>query len=494
MQLNAQVLNDIKTTAPLRLPAPGFNQLPEKILQFGTGVLLRGLPEYFIDKANSEGVFGGRIVVVKSTDRGSGDAFDKQDNLYTICIRGIDQGKEINRFVINSSISRVLAAGDSWQSILACAHNPDLQIIISNTTEVGIVLEEEDDLWGTDAPHSFPGKLVAFLLERYKHFKGSSEAAMVILPTELVSNNGELLKKICLQLAAINELDPGFCAWLQHECDFCNTLVDCIVPGALPAADAAATQHELGYQDELMIMSEVYRLWAIETSSERTKKTLGFAATDKGLVITPDINKFKNLKLRLLNGAHTFTCAYALLHGFDTVKKAMQDESFSSFIGTLMHEEIVPTLVGNEISGEEAHTFANAVLDRFRNPFLEHRWASISLNYTSKMHMRNVATITTFCQRNPDSVPQKMAEGFAAYLAFMNTKNAGDRYISITPAGEVVLDDADASTLYQYWQSKDTKAVVHGILSDRELWGDDLALLKGFEEAVCGYVEKFVQG
>ena len=79
----------------LQVPPDSVFDLPEKVLQFGTGVLLRGLPDYFIDKANRSGIFNGRIVVVKSTSAGGTDEFDKQDGLFTLCVRGIEDGNKI---------------------------------------------------------------------------------------------------------------------------------------------------------------------------------------------------------------------------------------------------------------------------------------------------------------------------------------------------------------------------------------------------------------
>src|ERR1044072_9748777 len=134
MQLNKENIKNITSQNVIK-PPEHIYELPDKVLQFGTGVLLRGLPDYFIDKANRQGVFNGRVVIVKSTDSDS-SAFDKQDGLYTQCVRGLENGKTIEENIINSSISRVLSAKDEWSEILKCAHNPHMQVIISNTTEV----------------------------------------------------------------------------------------------------------------------------------------------------------------------------------------------------------------------------------------------------------------------------------------------------------------------------------------------------------------------
>src|SRR6478609_7874693 len=127
----------------VNIPDESIFELPEKVLQFGTGVLLRGLPDYFIDKANKQGLFNGRIVVVKSTSQGGSDDFEKQDGLYTHCIKGYEGETIVDKNILNASISRVLAASESWNEILACAKSPDMQIIISNTTEAGIVLTDD---------------------------------------------------------------------------------------------------------------------------------------------------------------------------------------------------------------------------------------------------------------------------------------------------------------------------------------------------------------
>ena len=481
MQLSNKVLPSLRTSGKQGVPPEELFSLPEKVLQFGTGVLLRGLPDYFIDKANKQGIFNGRIVVVKSTSQGGTDAFAQQDNLYTICIRGIEKGQKVDETVVNAAVSRVLSAADDWQAILACAANPQLQVIISNTTEVGITLVKDDKV-DAAPPSSFPGKLLAFLQERYKKFNGIKEGGLVIIPTELIPGNGTKLKGIVLELARLNNLPEAFITWIGEANDFCNSLVDRIVPGKLPAADAAAMQERLGYTDELMIMSEVYRLWAIETADERSKAILSFSEADAGVILAPKIDKFRELKLRLLNGSHTFTCGLAVLAGFTTVKQAMDNPSFSAFITQLMLDEIVPAISGDIVPVEEAKAFAAAVLDRYRNPFIEHQWLSISLQYTSKMKMRNVPVIQQYYDKN-GSVPQHMALGLAAWLLFMkSTKKDATTYAGRTAEKEYVLNDDYAAHLYEFWTAANPP--VKQVLQDQALWGVNLDALPGLAEAV----------
>ena len=330
MVLCKKNLPDISADSVLK-PAEKIFGLPEKILQFGTGALLRGLVDYFVDKANNQGIFNGRVVVVKSTDKGDTDSFKNQDGLFTICVRGIENGRQINQKTINASISRVLSAKQQWNEILKCAAQPDLKIIVSNTTEVGISLNPDDNILDSP-PVSFPAKLLAFLHARYTALGNNKVSGMVIIPTELIPGNGNALRNICIELARINKLDRDFIQWLSKKNDFCNSLVDRIVPGKLAEQERLLVEQETGYQDELMIMAEPYRLWAIETSDELTKERLSFSPADEGIVVAPDINKFRELKLRLLNGSHTFSCGLAVLSGFTTVKEAMANKSFNDYI------------------------------------------------------------------------------------------------------------------------------------------------------------------
>src|SRR5665647_3929561 len=291
MRLSKTSISKISETPSLVLPDTNAFALPEKVLQFGTGILLRGLPDFIINNAINKGTFNGRIVVVKSTATGDTDAFTAQDGLYTLCVRGIHDGKKVEENQIIASISRVLSATNEWDSILECAANPDMQVIISNTTEVGIVLTQ-DNIHHTP-PHSFPGKLVAFLYQRFKYFNGDIQKGMVIIPTELIPNNGDILLSIVLELAHQNNLETSFIDWIENANYFCSSLVDRIVPGKLQPAEQEKVEAALGYTDELMIISEPYSLWAIESDNERVKEILSFAKGDNSVVLAPNINKFR---------------------------------------------------------------------------------------------------------------------------------------------------------------------------------------------------------
>jgi tagaturonate reductase len=482
MNLSKEIIDRIDKSKA-EVPSQKYFDLPEKVLQFGTGVLLRGLPDYFIDKANKQGIFNGRIVVVKSTATGDADAFEKQDGLYTLCIRGLENGAEIEENVVNASISRVLSAKSEWDKVLQCASDPGIEIILSNTTEVGIVLQEDDDIH-SNPPVSFPGKLLAFLFERYKAFNGAKDKGLIIIPTELIPDNGTKLEAIVEELAHLNKLDYSFMDWLENCNYFCNSLVDRIVPGKLPLQKQHEVEHQLGYSDELMIMSEVYRLWAIEGNKEIAAK-LSFAMADAGVIVEENIEKYRELKLRLLNGSHTFSCGLAFLAGFHTVREAMADEGFATYITKLMYDEIVPSITGDRISNTEANEFAAKVLDRYRNPSIDHQWLSITMQYSSKMQMRNLPIIDRYFDKF-NKVPHYMALGIAGYILFMQTrKDATGKYWGNVAERNYLVTDDKVAFCHDQWNKYKDGQLVHEILKNRDHWGVDLTLYPGLEKAVA---------
>jgi len=473
------------------LPTPALFELPEKVLQFGTGVLLRGLPDFLIDQANRQGIFNGRVVVVKSTD-GGGDAaaFDRQDNLYTVCIRGLEDGQTISEDVVCAGISRVLSAKSQWAEVLQVATSPDLEVVLSNTTEVGIVLDENEDL-GATPPRSFPGKLLAVLHARFQAFGGAPDKGLVIVPTELIPDNGTKLRGILQELAEHAALGPDFMHWLATANTICNSLVDRIVPGK-PAANTYATlTQELGYEDELLTMSEVYLLWAIE-GDERVKEVLSFQQIHPGVIVQPDIDLFRELKLRLLNGTHSLSCGLAFLSGVPTVREAMENDCLATYVRNLMLADLLPG-IPYPVDEKMGQRFGMQVLDRFRNPAVEHRWLAITLNYSAKLRMRVVPDLLHYYERFR-AVPQYVALGYAAYLLFeRGTRQEGDKWYGEAHGQEYLIQDEQAGYFTDLWQRLPTTELVQAALSNQALWGTDLTALPGFADSVARYLTQLQQ-
>ncbi len=420
---------------------------------------------------------------------------NEQDGLFTLCVEGFAGGETQQEYLINASISRALPAVDHWPEVLKCAANPDITVITSNTTEVGISLQEDDDL-SAQPPQSFPGKLTAFLYERFQQLGGTAEAGLVMLPTELIIDNGSKLRDIVLRLAEINQLEEEFVVWITEHNLFCNTLVDRIVPGE-PEEDKQHTiEEELGYHDGLLTVSEVYRFFAIEGDESILYNRVPFLNTDPGIVISPDITPFRERKLRILNGGHTISVAAGFLCGLETVHDCLEDPVMSAFITQTILDEIVPSL---NIDPDMARSFADDVLDRFRNPFINHQLISITLQYTSKMNMRNGLTFRRYYDKF-GHVPERMSAGFAAYLLFTRpTREDDGQYYGEFQGKPYPIHDDAVAYFYELWSAvaltdaDALTALVHEVLGHTAFWDQDLLQLGGFAARVAHYLVQFGQ-
>lgn len=459
-------------------PTPAMLGLPEKVVQFGTGALLRGFVDYFIDAANRRGEFNGRIVAIGSTGSGRDASVNEQDGLFTLLISGIEQGEPRGETRVIASVSRALSAKDDWAAVLDCARNPDLELVFSNTTEVGITMDEGDMATMTP-PRSFPGKLTAFLHARALAFDLDPSRGVIILPCELIENNGDRLREIVLALAGRWSLGDDFIRWIESSVRFCNTLVDRIVPGTPSPDRRAELEQVLGYRDELATACETYRLFAIE-GDESLAARIGFAHADPGIIVAESIAPYRLRKVRLLNGTHTIMAPLALLAGCETVLDAMRHEQISRFVRRAMLEEIVPTL-----DVPSAASFARETLDRFANPSIRHALFDITLHATMKMRVRIVPSILAFVERT-SRVPESLAFGFAAYLLFMR----GELQRVREDAGlSVPLDDGSAP-LAAAWHAagSDYRKLAHDVCADEALWGANLTASPDFADSVAGHL------
>ena len=472
----------------LHLPDPALLDLPEKAVQFGTGAFLRGFVEFFVDEANRRGSFGGRVVAIGSTGSGRDEVLTRQDGLYTLATQGIENGEARRDYRVVGSLSRALSAAHDWDAVLACARNPWLELVFSNTTEVGIVLDEHD---AVDAapPRSYPGKLTRFLYERARTFAFSRGKGIVVLPCELVDGNGDRLREIVLQLAARWELGRPFARWIEQAVPFCNTLVDRIVPGAAPANEREEIFEELGYRDDLLTTCESYRLFAIEGDAA-LRERLGFAGADDGIVVTDDVAPYRERKVRLLNGAHTVMVPAAILAGCETVRDAVTHDAVGSFLRRALLDEIVPTV---DAPGAEA--FAHDVLDRFANPYIRHALFDITLQGTMKFRVRVVPSILRHAELF-GRVPQALAFGFAAYLMFMR----GDAQDARRRAGLSVPADDQGGRVRALWNALENDSdpalagLVETVSADAALWGADLNRIAGFTDAVTDHLVRIHHG
>ncbi len=357
----------------------------ETVLQFGAGNFLRAFIDLFIEEANRAGDFG-KVVVVQSTGRGRADALNAAGGRYHVALQGVENGVVVDRTESVGSISRALFAGTEWQKVLEVAVSPDLRWVVSNTTEAGFALSDMDAAEG-EVPVSFPAKLLAVLLARFR----AGLPGVTVLPCELIEANGIKLLGLVMEQAARWKVDGAAVEWLRGECRWVNNLVDRIVPGPPKA-------HPLLGKDPLLLAAEPFALWAIESTG-------GFELNHPAVVVTADITPYYLRKVRILNGAHTALAAHALPLGLRTVGECMAHPEVGPWLEALLAEEIVPVLDGRV---DDPAGFARTTMDRFRNPFFEHALSAIALNHEAKLKTRLLPTLEDF-QRLFGREPRRIA-------------------------------------------------------------------------------------
>ncbi|MGN0377125.1 MAG: tagaturonate reductase [Suilimivivens sp.] len=466
----------------------GKKERPVKVLQFGEGNFLRGFVDYMIDIANEKGEFDGDIVLVKPIEFGTLDRFHAQESQYTVSLRGIVDGKPTIQNRIVTSVTDVVAAHEEYEKYSAYAKLDSLRYIVSNTTEAGIVYDENDKL-EMCPPLSFPGKLAKFLYERYKHFDGAMDKGLVMLPVELIDDNGIHLKECVLKQADNWNLEEDFKTWLNEACIFCSTLVDRIITG-YPRGEDEKLWEEWGYKDELIVTGEPFALWVIECPKDISGE---FPLDKAGLpvIYTDNQKPYKQRKVRILNGAHTSFVLASYLAGNDIVLESMQDKTIFNFMHATIFDEVIPTLT---LPKKDLVDFAEAVITRFNNPYVKHSLLSISLNSVSKWRARCMPSFLGYIELNKE-LPKHLTFSLAALMAFYKGTEIRDKALIGHRDGQEynIMDDKAVLEFFAANSEKPSKEFAQNFLGNVDFFGQDLTEIDGLVDTVAGYLDEIAE-
>ena len=455
---------------------------PERVLQFGEGNFLRAFVDFFIDEMNEKAGFNSKVVLSQPIAPGLAPMINDQDGLYTLFLRGRENGEKVNRKRLISCVSRCINPYEDYQALLDCAKNPDLRFLVSNTTEAGIVYDpacKADDT----PPTSFPGKLTVFLHERWK----LGLPGFIILSCELIDHNGDELHRCVEKYIEQWGLEPEFRAWTEKENVFCSTLVDRIVTG-YPRKEAEAICQELGYQDNLLDTGEVFGFWVIE-GPQSIKDEFPFEKAGLPIIVVDDHTPYKQRKVRILNGAHTSMVLGAYMAGQNIVRACMEDDVIRGFMNKAIYDEIIPTL---DLPKEELTDFAAAVTERFNNPYIDHALLDISLNSTAKWKARVLPSLTEYVKRI-GKLPRCITFSLAAYIVFYhNAKERGENCLTGIRGSDTYAVKDDGWTLDFFYEHRDDDdaAIAHAVIHNERMWDGKLAALDGFEDAVIADLKR----
>ncbi|MCM2274838.1 MAG: tagaturonate reductase [Candidatus Didemnitutus sp.] len=456
---------------------------PERIVQFGEGNFLRAFADVMIDELNGRGLLGSSVLVVQPIRQGLAGVLNAQDGLYTALTRGVQNGQVVESRRIVTAVRRALDPYAQWAELVRAFTGDELRFVLSNTTEAGIAYVEEPLAPGR-CPESFPAKVAALLHARWQA-GGTAARGLVFLPCELIERNGTQLRAAVLRHAAAWQLPAGFVAWVGQANHFCNTLVDQIVPG-YPKTEAAELTAQLRYEDKLLVAAELFHLWVIEGPAHLAAE-LPFAAAGLNVVWTDDLTPYRNRKVRVLNGAHTSSVLAAYAAGAVTVREMMEDDLLGAFVQRAVFDEIVPHVA--QPPAERA-AYAEAVLERFRNPFVRHELLSISLNSVSKWKVRVLPSLLDHAAAR-GTPPPLLGFSLAALIWFYRgQRNAAGAYEGRRDGESYPLrDDAPvleffAAAWVDWDHGRDWRVLATQVLSRLQLWERDLTQIPGLLVAV----------
>lgn len=445
-----------------RISARHLNGRPRptaRILQFGGGNFLRGFIDWKIDRMNEVAGSDWGIVILRSVGGRDGSALNDQDGIYTVVSRGLDaQGNARSETRVVGAVREEIDCSAHWARVLELAARPEIAVILSNTTETGIVFDPTAR--DTDTPPaSFPAKLTALLLHRWRTL-GPEAPGWQVIPCELTDRAGDTLATLVRDHARAWDLPPAFFVWLDARVPFYNTLVDRIVTGA-PKADRAAVEAALGYHDPCLTTTELFHFLAIEQRPDQPPLALQLAAHDPGTVVVPDVADLKLRKVAILNGAHTALCPLALFAGVPTVGAAMEIPTARQFLTRLFQREILPFL---DLAPTDTQAFAEEVLRRFANPFVQHYWHDISLNAVSKIRTRNLDRMAVHLARH-HTAPPGLTLSLAAWILFYLRRFPGADRLPPRDTAEVLGAFANFADI------ADPDELASAVLGDTRLWG-----------------------
>ena len=463
---------------------------PVKVMQFGEGNFLRAFVDWIINSVNKAGSFDGGVVVVQPMPFGRVKELNEADDLYTLYLQGLQDGKAVRVHEVIKTIQDALNPFEEYDKYLKYAESDDLQVVISNTTEAGIAFDENDTDF-SKCPNSYPGKLLAFLKRRYD----AGKKGLYIIPCELIDHNGATLKEVLVKLAKHNNMDAKFVKWVEEDNKYFNTLVDRIVPG-YPRDNAAQFQQDLGYQDQNMVVGEIFHLWCIDAQTvedknvqkknlEELKNLLGTEKAGLNVLFVDSIVPYKQRKVKILNGSHTTLVPVSYLAGIDAVRETIEDEQLGKWVKEFIFDEVIPTI---DIPHNQMVDYSNSVLERYMNPYVHHLLMSIALNSSTKYKERVLPSVLQNI-KNLNKLPKHALFSLAALMVFY-------KGVRLSDGNKIEIQDTNTAWLEllaklwnDYANNKDAKALVSAVLGYEAHWGVNLNEFDGVTEFVTKSLE-----
>ena len=437
------------------------------IIQFGGGNFIRAFVDYAIQILNEQFNFNAKITIVKPTNSISYHNFVAQNYKFHVFSEGIFNNKKIRKVKIIDCIENIINPYEDFKNYLKIAEKENLKFIFSNTTELGLVFDPTDK-FNMEPPNSFPAKITLLLFRRYMKFNGSFEKTLTIIPCELIEDNAFVLRDLILKYCELWGLDKKFKIWIKNN-NFYNSLVDRIVPG-FPEKKLKHYTSMTKFKDNHIVVCEPYFKWIIQAKKDFSNEFPLNFVNNLDVKFVSDISKFRNRKIRILNGLHTCLTPLCLLNNIDLVSESLKDSFIKHFVEKLLYDEILVSIEDDEY--KEIKAFSLSVIERFKNPYIDHYYKSILLNSISKFKVRVIPSIKSFLDTK-SFLPPNLIFSLGCLIYYYGNHNDE-------------IDDNKKYLLFfdQVFKNKSENIISNLILKNDSLWGMDLTLIKNLEKFI----------
>ncbi|CAH5666319.1 fructuronate reductase [Enterobacter mori] len=460
------------TSLPARVQQPRYDrqQLRSRIVHFGFGAFHRA----------HQALLTNRVLNEKGGDWGiceislfSGDVLMSQlraqDHLFTV----LEKGAEGNQAIVVGAVHECLNAKlDSLAAIIEKFCEPQVAIVSLTITEKGYCIDPATgkldmhntrilhDLENPTEPHSAPGILVEALHRRRER----GLPPFTVLSCDNIPDNGHVVKNAVLGMA--QKRSAELAGWIDAHVSFPGTMVDRIVPAATETSLAEITQ-ELGVEDPCAISCEPFIQWVVEDNFVAGRPEWEAA----GVQMVKDVLPWEQMKLRMLNGSHSFLAYLGYLAGYAHINECMEDASFREAARRVMLNEQAPTL---RITDVDLTAYADSLIDRFANPALQHRTWQIAMDGSQKLPQRMLDGIRVHLERK--SAWPLLALGVAGWIRYVSgTDERGDAIDVRDPLSDKIQSLVKASSEVER---------VNALLTLSEVFGQDLPHNSVFVDAV----------
>lgn len=475
----------MKTIASTALPShvqqPHYDRqsLRSRIVHFGFGAFHRAHQALLTDRVlNAKGGDWGICEISLFTGDVLMSQLRAQDHLFTV----LEKGPDGNQPIIVGAVHECLNAKlDSLAAIIEKFCEPQVAIVSLTITEKGYCLDPATgrldtqnarivhDLENPSEPHSAPGILVEALHRRRER----GLQPFTVLSCDNIPDNGHVVKNAVLGMA--QKRSPELAAWIDAHVSFPGTMVDRIVPAATEASLAEITQ-ALGVDDPCAISCEPFIQWVVEDNFVAGRPEWEVA----GVQMVQDVLPWEQMKLRMLNGSHSFLAYLGYLAGYAHINECMEDEHFREAARRLMLDEQAPTL---RITDVDLTAYADSLIDRFANPALQHRTWQIAMDGSQKLPQRMLDGIRVHLERH--TVWPLLALGVAGWMRYVSgTDDQGNAIDVRDPLSEKIRGIVSTSSEADR---------VTALLGLSEIFGHDLPQTPAFVDAIVQAYQRLVR-